>query len=1356
MQPTIDTRNLFQLVKRHRWWTAIAAVMLVLIVGWTSAAHAGYSYRKRITIDHTRVGTGCSHLYDFPVFIKIANDPELKTTANGGHVFSNKGHDIVFKDDGGSKLDHEVLQYNGSTGSLEAFVRLPQVSSLTDTIFYIHYGDTSVSGSQENATGVWSNGFTMVYHLDEASGTSGTGSVKDSTGNTSGTPSSGLKFGSWGKVGDSADFSASTGINCGTVGAGLVSEDTTISFWIRSYDVDNPSRQNPFNHAYGGWGTFTLETNGKINWFMGSAGGNASPYTAYGSGSGSVTDNAWIYMVGVRNSAGDKWTWYKNGNVRTSGTYDSSYPEIRDRTFTIGDGYVRPINGRMDEFRVSSTPREGCWIKTEYNNQNSPGTFYSVGAEEGASALHTINATAGIGGVISPVGDVIVDAGNDQIFTITAATGYQISDVLVDGGSVGTPSSYPFPNVTDDHTIRAIFAEIDTGGGDDDGDGPMLNGCGVVDVSTDYNDGFTAGTLNMINTHVEDGTGHLVLKTGFAAIDKEHIVIPFDQEVFVNALYIAGRNDLGYALYEDMVDGSGNFIGFENVPVAKRQGLFRGTWDGAYSGGDGVFDESYAYGNFPDWSEAGIAAYDDGTGRPFLVNNDGTPSARDMRKSLGVIAGGTEIVMYILQVDRAGMHYDDPDFGNGNSKDHIFFNKREWNPDYWPGWHPDPECNPGFSPWDKIYQLDGPADEGTCHNPGGWLQLTSHDRLLSEFNLVMSNASHATVIEDGKPYDHAIVGAPVDDPNQWILGFEQNNIQYITGSDIDCNDVVFKLERKTGGMAELASEHAISSGSADTSFTGVTLEVWDYMPCVDDNEINYELSIDDGANWVQVSGWDEIYVSNTNKDILSKIENSDWQPGSPAYTYRTIRVDFAGLGLTGHEIRWRAQLISTNEACEPRILDLAIRATVMQDAEVSRAGPVVKANVLYSGSYAIVDSGGQEQLHGHLRATRIYDPNNMEAGTTGELIWDAGVQLNDENPSTRKILIPHVAVTTVTNEVVATGLGPGENESENKYFTGTLAHAPIVAESLKITDMQESFTDKHTDVLEGNLGGKGKIDRFSGEFSVEFNTAPVIDAPITASYKYYAAYSNLLDFNSTNVSTEMLGIDDTFVVGKGYTYDFDGDGTYEAGDDRQWLINWVRGYKDGASTKKDWLLGAIDHSMQALQTPPSRPDWYYGTAISRAERKTYKAFIEANKSRRTVLYNGARDGMLHAFDAGQYVHPDPDNPDLCPNKGENDENDRGCFLDEDYGTGEELWAFIPANLIPRLKNNVLQGDDQAYVDGSPALADVYTDGQWRTVLLSAQGNGGDTIFCLDVTNPLDPKFLWEFADPDLFRSRSSP
>jgi len=68
----------------------------------------------------------------------------------------------------------------------------------------------------------------------------------------------------------------------------------------------------------------------------------------------------------------------------------------------------------------------------------------------------------------------------------------------------------------------------------------------------------------------------------------------------------------------------------------------------------------------------------------------------------------------------------------------------------------------------------------------------------------------------------------------------------------------------------------------------------------------------------------------------------------------------------------------------------------------------------------------------------------------------------------------------------------------------------------------------------------------------------------------------------------------------------------------------------------------------------------------------------------------------------------------------------------------------------------MQGDDRAYVDASPALADVYTNGAWRTVLMSAEGNGGDTVYALDVTDPDNPKFMWEFADPTLFRSRSSP
>ena len=71
--------------------------------------------------------------------------------------------------------------------------------------------------------------------------------------------------------------------------------------------------------------------------------------------------------------------------------------------------------------------------------------------------IYTITAGAGTGGGINPTGDVLVNQGEDQTFTITANTGYSISDVLVDGILQGAISSYAFNTVTSDHTIMAAF-----------------------------------------------------------------------------------------------------------------------------------------------------------------------------------------------------------------------------------------------------------------------------------------------------------------------------------------------------------------------------------------------------------------------------------------------------------------------------------------------------------------------------------------------------------------------------------------------------------------------------------------------------------------------------------------------------------------------------------------------------------------------------------------------------------------------------------------------------------------------------------------------------------------------------------
>jgi hypothetical protein len=84
-------------------------------------------------------------------------------------------------------------------------------------------------------------------------------------------------------------------------------------------------------------------------------------------------------------------------------------------------------------------------------------TGYHTIAASFAPDAYTITATAGSGGTISPAGAVTVNYGASQSFTIAANPGYRLSDVKVDGSSVGVVGSYTFTNVTADHAITASF-----------------------------------------------------------------------------------------------------------------------------------------------------------------------------------------------------------------------------------------------------------------------------------------------------------------------------------------------------------------------------------------------------------------------------------------------------------------------------------------------------------------------------------------------------------------------------------------------------------------------------------------------------------------------------------------------------------------------------------------------------------------------------------------------------------------------------------------------------------------------------------------------------------------------------------
>jgi len=90
-------------------------------------------------------------------------------------------------------------------------------------------------------------------------------------------------------------------------------------------------------------------------------------------------------------------------------------------------------------------------------------TFPFLDADHTVAASFAINtylltASSGANGSVTPVGVTLVNYGAGQTYTITPNPCYHVQDVLVDGGSVGAVTNYPFTSVADNHTISAAFA----------------------------------------------------------------------------------------------------------------------------------------------------------------------------------------------------------------------------------------------------------------------------------------------------------------------------------------------------------------------------------------------------------------------------------------------------------------------------------------------------------------------------------------------------------------------------------------------------------------------------------------------------------------------------------------------------------------------------------------------------------------------------------------------------------------------------------------------------------------------------------------------------------------------------------
>src|SRR5581483_10150601 len=142
----------------------------------------------------------------------------------------------------------------------------------------------------------------------------------------------------------------------------------------------------------------------------------------------------------------------------------------------------------------------------------------------------------------------------------------------------------------------------------------------------------------------------------------------------------------------------------------------------------------------------------------------------------------------------------------------------------------------------------------------------------------------------------------------------------------------------------------------------------------------------------------------------------------------------------------------------------------------------------------------------------------------------------------------------------------------------------------------------------------------------------------------------------------------------------------------------------------------------------------------------------------------AQDGLLHAFDAGQFRYGNDPSCTVFLN--------RGCFAGTTdaarYGSGSELWAWVPPSQLSQLKNNpeATRGyqpaaNPQAEVDGSVNVEDIYVPAPsgFKTIAVASLGRRQPYVTAVDITNPIAPVPAWpngDFSDVDFNGSELGP
>lgn len=340
----------------------------------------GWSHRKSITIDRSRVSAPDNGLVDFPVAIQFPADSEIAAIARPD------GADLVVTgDDAMTKLPIELERY--AAGAVTLWVKVPVLTDDDDTRLYLYYGNASPPAVVTEQ--VWTNQFLAAWHLNQTPAAGNAGDIKDATANNhDGEPDDSMSDNDLfqnGFVGPAIRFDGGNEFIDipSTIPLG---NQFTISTWLFHQGGTNGIKTVFSNSLSGldisGCRLFVNSDNSqdrRVVFETSNATQNASATTAMDA----ITAQVWTHVaVRVDRTLGKARIFVDGVDRTVDETIRNDFANATPSAEIARMGDLFTWIGRLDELEIASELRSDEWIETTFNNQGAPGDFFDIGEQE--------------------------------------------------------------------------------------------------------------------------------------------------------------------------------------------------------------------------------------------------------------------------------------------------------------------------------------------------------------------------------------------------------------------------------------------------------------------------------------------------------------------------------------------------------------------------------------------------------------------------------------------------------------------------------------------------------------------------------------------------------------------------------------------------------------------------------------------------------------------------------------------------------------------------------------------------------------------------------------------------------------